>query len=248
MNYWKKVRKIIRGSNVVLEVLDARFAREMRNKDLEQSCVRADKKIMIVVNKTDLISKTSAQKIWREFSADYPTVMVSTRNRKGKNILKKFVGTASKKKQAIVSVVGYPNTGKSSLINYLKGKKSARTSITAGFTRGEQFFRISDHVLLIDTPGVLPFFRGGESKLALLSAKTPQALKDPVESAQKILMELKYRGRKELFGVPLDDTDLEEMLEKMALQKGKLKKGGKPDIETLARQIILNWQKGKINI
>ncbi|MEK6942271.1 MAG: GTPase, partial [archaeon] len=217
MNFWKKVRRVLRDSNVVLEVVDARFAREMRNRDLENSCLRADKKILIVINKTDLVSKHKAQKILKEFSKDFPAVLVSVKEHYGKNTIKKFIGSISKKRQAVVSVLGYPNTGKSSLINYLKGRKSARVSITAGLTRGKQFFRISENVMLIDTPGVLPFFRGGESKLALLSAKSPQALKDPVVAAQKILAELKYGGTKEVFGVELLGNDFEELLEKMAV-------------------------------
>ena len=147
-----------------------------------------------------------------------------------------------------MSVLGYPNTGKSSLINYLKGRKSARVSITAGLTRGKQFFRISENVMLIDTPGVLPFFRGGEPKLALLSAKSVQALKDPIAAAQKILSELKHGGAKEVFGVEFLGNDFEGLLEKMALAKNRLKKGGKPDTETMAKKLILDWQKGKINI
>ena len=101
--------------------------------------------------------------------------------------------------------MGYPNTGKSSLINYLKGKKSAKTSITAGFTRGEQIFRISERAVLIDTPGVIPFMRGGEAKLALMASKSPQDLQNPVFSAQKVLQEMQSKGAEAII---LGCTDL----------------------------------------
>lgn len=247
MNYWKRVRKIIRKSNVILEVLDARFAEEMRDKKLEESCARADKKLLIVINKSDLVSHTKALDLKKRFSKEFTTAIVSVKKRNGKHEIKKFLGSAfGKNREKIVGVIGYPNTGKSSLINYLKGKKSAGTSIIAGFTRGEQFFRLSENVLLIDTPGVLPFFRGGESKLAALGSKAPQSLKDPVFAAQKLLKELKQRGSKEVFGIKLDGEDFEELLEKIAVKKNRLKKGGNPDIETISKKLILDWQKGKI--
>ncbi|MBI2598346.1 MAG: 50S ribosome-binding GTPase, partial [Candidatus Diapherotrites archaeon] len=211
MNFWKRVRKVLKKCNVVLEVLDARFAKEMRNIDLEQSCVRANKKLLIVINKSDLVSKENALAIKKEFSKDFPTVLVSVKKRIGKGAIKNFLDRFAKNRQAIVGVIGYPNTGKSSLINFLKGKKTAKTSILAGFTRGEQFFRLSENILLIDTPGVLPFFKGGEARLAIFGSKSPQALKDPINSAQKLLQELQKKDVKEVFGVKIEGKNIEKL-------------------------------------
>ncbi|MEK6942172.1 MAG: hypothetical protein AABW85_04925, partial [archaeon] len=60
--------------------------------------------------------------------------------------------------------------------------------------------------------------------------------------------ELKYGGTKEVFGVELLGNDFEELLEKMAVAKNRLKKGGEPDTKTMAKKLVLDWQKGKINI
>ncbi len=245
-NYWKVVRKVLRQSNVVLEVLDARFARQTRNRELEESCIKADKKIVIVVNKSDLIPKPEAEKIRKDFSKDFHTVLMSCRLKKGKKDLTRLLKIFSKQKDVFVSVLGYPNTGKSSVINYLKGTHSARTSIHAGETKGKQFLRITAKIMLVDTPGVLPFFKGGENKLAFLAAKSPQKIKHKEEAAAKIIEMLKVKGTKELFGVKLEGNNYEDLLEQMAIKKNRLKQKGVPDTDSMARVLILDWQKGKI--
>ena len=247
MNYWKRVRKVLRKSNVVIEVVDARFAEEMRNKELEESCVRADKKILLAINKCDLLEKHEALALSKKLSKESDTVLVSAKKRIGKYRIKKFLGTIAKKRKVIVGVIGYPNTGKSSLINYLAGRKSARTSIIAGFTRGEQLIRLTEEIMMVDTPGVLPFFKGGETKLALLAAKNPQALSDPTIAAKKILQQLGQKKIEQEFGVKQVGYDYDKLLEQIAIAKKRLKKGGVADVQTMAKKIILDWQKGKFS-
>ena len=55
-----------------------------------------------------------------------------------------------------VGVLGYPNTGKSSIINALKGRASAPTSPVSGYTKGMQWIRASKRMYLLDPPGVFP--------------------------------------------------------------------------------------------
>ncbi len=245
MNYWKIVRKVLRESNVVLEVIDARFAKGTRNKELEESCKKADKKLIIIVNKIDLISKEKAFEIEKEFSQTAYTVLTSTRLRKGKHKIMGILKMFAKNKDIFVTVIGYPNTGKSSVINYLKGSHSAKTSIHAGETKGKQFLRIAPNIMLVDTPGVIPFFKGGEGQLSLLAAKSPNNIKKPEEAAYKIIQELKNKGEKELFEVKLIGEN-EKILIEIAIAKKKLKQKGEPDTNAMARKIILDWQKGKI--
>ena len=154
----------------------------------------------------------------------------------------------SAKKELFVCIVGYPNTGKSSIINYLRGKRSAPVSSTAGQTKGEQLIRLDKKIMLVDTPGVMPFFKGGEATLTLVAAKNPQALKNPEKAVQKIFDYLRHNGEKELWGVELAAKTSEQLLEEIAFKKKRLKKGGEADIQTITFQIISAWQKGKISL
>ena len=102
--------------------------------------------------------------------------------------------------------------------------------------------------MLVDTPGVMPFFKGGEATLTLVAAKNPQALKNPEKAVQKIFDYLRHNGEKELWGVELAAKTSEQLLEEIAFKKKRLKKGGEADIQTITFQIISAWQKGKISL
>lgn len=248
MNYWKRVRKIMRKSNVVLEIIDARFPNQTRNVELEKSALKADKKLVIVINKSDLVSKHEAIKLQISISKEFPALLFSARERKGKYDLMRLLKIFSAKKELFVCVLGYPNTGKSSIINYLRGKRSAPASSTAGQTKGEQLIRLDRRIMLVDTPGVMPFFKGGEATLTLVAAKNPQALKNPEKAVQKIFDYLRHNGETELWGVELAEKSAEQLLEEIAMKKKRLKKGGEPDTSTITFQIIRQWQNGKITL
>lgn len=238
----------MRKSNVVLEIIDARFPNQTRNVELEKSALKADKKLVVVINKSDLVSKHEAIKLKNSISKDFPALIFSARERKGKHDLMRLLKIFSAKKELFVCTVGYPNTGKSSIINYLRGKRSAPTSSTAGQTKGEQMIRLDKKIMLVDTPGVMPFFKGGEATLTLVAAKNPQNLKNPEKAVQKIFDHLRYNGEKELWGVELGNKPSEQLLCEIAIKKKRLKKGGEPDIQTITLQIISAWQKGKIKL
>jgi len=89
-----------------------------------------------------------------------PKVFVSCKSRTGISELRDKIKQEAKKIEkegrVYVGVVGYPNTGKSSLINLLIGKMSAKTGADAGFTKGIQKLRLSEGICLLDSPGVIP--------------------------------------------------------------------------------------------
>ena len=155
------------------------------------------------------------------------------------------------KKRAKIAVIGYPNTGKSSLLNALAGRKAARTSAQAGFTRGAQFVRISKNALLIDSPGIIPFKQRSEFELMLVAAKSPNQLQDIEGAALQLIEWLQKQGTgtlKREFGIPESETDAEKTLGKIAVKKKRLSRGGKPDLGATAMLLIKEWQEGKIKI
>ncbi len=151
-----------------------------------------------------------------------------------------------------VGVLGYPNVGKSSLINSMKGKKSAPSSSVSGFTKGIQKVRADNRIVFLDTPGVVPYMEKNDSKHAFIGTIDYNKIKDP----DMVVMELmeKYPGRIERFygiigtdyGIEIP-SDLEETLEKIAKKRNMLRKGNEPDIERVAKMILKDWQTGKMS-
>ncbi len=239
-----RVDRVIGQSDVVLEVVDARFPAETRNKALEGKVVADGKGLIIVVNKSDLIGRGRAKELKREIGKELRCVFFSARERQGKKKLLGEIGKASKGKAVKVAVVGYPNTGKSSVINVLKGRKAALTSRKAGFTRGEQIVRISEKILLVDSPGVIPTEEWDEFRLFLVGAKNPQDIEDKELAAMKLLEFISRENPDALrrrYGITA--VSGERALEEIALRRKKLLKGGKPDTAAAATIVLGEWSK-----
>ncbi len=235
-SYWRIVGKIISKSDIILEILDARNFEESRNEEVEDKVKRRGKKLILVANKVDLISKKEQKKLKN-------CVYVSTKERKGIGILRQKILSLAPRHKVVVGVVGYPNTGKSSVINSLAGRHKAKTSPKSGFTRGYQYIRIG-RILLIDTPGVFSFGEKDDVKLALIGSKDQTRLKDPEFVALKLIKVLK--GKVEEFYKIKDEKSYEKKLVLIALKLRKLKKGNEPNTIETAKIIIKDWQKGKI--
>ncbi len=245
MGYWDIVRGIVKESDIVMEIIDSRFPDKSRNHELEEYVRRSGKKLLVVINKSDLISKRQAAKAKEEM--DERCVFVSARFRSGIKMLRIELDKLSSGVETKVAVTGYPNTGKSSVINMLKGRKAARTSPTAGFTKGKQFVRMGKNTLLIDTPGVIPLGENDETLMALLSSKNAYQLHDlegtGIDIAEYLL---KSMGETLTGFYGVEATDGEEFLEKLALKRNKLKSGARPDINSGAMILIEDFQRGKI--
>jgi len=233
--------KVIEKSDIILEVLDARFIKDTINKDVENT-VRIKNKILIqVINKADCVSSRKLDSVKKKFA---DCVVISVKNRTGLAFLKtkiKILANKNKMGNVVVGVVGYPNVGKSSLINTLKGKSSARTSPEAGFTKGEQYIRISRSILMIDTPGVISKDVRDEEELVLIGAKNPYTIKDPDMAVMK-LMQAHPDFFEKKYNVKVKD-DLDATIEEIALKLNLKKKGNLPDVERASRKILNDWVK-----
>ena len=244
-SFWRVVNEVIRDSDVILEVLDARFPEQTRNKEIEEKIAKCrNKKLIFVLNKSDLLNvRFSEVKFDRE-----PYVFVSAKENLGTTKLRRLLSECVKDKPIIVGVLGFPNTGKSSLINTLRHKKVSLTSPNPGFTRGMQKIKISKDIYLMDTPGVFSYGERNEKENALTNVKDYRKVKDPETVALEILrkvIESDPRLLEALYKVkPKEDP--EETLELIAKKFNWIIKGGKPNIDQTARKIIQDWQRGKI--
>lgn len=255
-------KKIVQDSDIILEILDARFPQETRNKDLEEEIKNREKRIIYVLNKADLIDKSHLN-LPQDLS---PYVLVSCTLRKGVKELRDRIKIEARKvekgrdkereeiesQRVTVGVIGYPNTGKSSLINTLIGKSSAGVGSDAGFTKSLQKLKLSQDIVLIDSPGIIPakeYSPQDQEKLALntkLGARSYSQIKGPELVVTKLIKE--YPNVLEKFYRINAKADPEVLLEELGKRKGFLKKGGEVNEDTTARLIIKDWQTGKIKL
>ncbi len=234
-NFWTIVNKVISQANILLEIIDARDVEKTRNIEIEDKVKKTKKTLIYVLNKCDLADKGELDKIRKTLS---PCVFISCKDYHGMNLLKERIIIEGKKLglvKPIVGVLGYPNMGKSSVINALTGGGKARTSSTSGFTRGKQYIN-AKQFYLIDTPGVIPYKEKDIIKNAMLGITTKS--KDPESDIFLILQE--HPGIiEEHYDVPID-SDLDATLEKIAVKLNCIKKGNLPDTAR-ASGVILKW-------
>ena len=239
--YWDIVDNVIRNSDILVMIGDARMPDKSINWDIVRKAENLGRKIILVFNKIDLIGKGDYFKLKRE----YPdAILTSAIKHLSTMRLLRMINEVARGSSAVVGIVGYPNTGKSAIINAIKGRKSAPTSPIPGYTKTMRTVRVSRRIKLIDTPGVIPFREDDETALAILSAKSAEKMKDPEAVAMEMIK--RFEGMIEQFyGVEKTD-DVCDTLDKIALKLNLLKKGGEPDSRTASQRIIHDWQRGKI--
>jgi len=138
---WQELYKVIDSADVLVQVLDVRDPMGTRSKRIEDELKTRDRRhkhLVFVLNKCDLVPTWVTARWVRILSKDYPTLAMhaSITNPYGKGaliqLLRQFATLHSDKKQISVGFIGYPNVGKSSVINTLKKKKVCNTAPIPG--------------------------------------------------------------------------------------------------------------------
>jgi len=246
------VNRVIEEADIILEVLDSRFIEKTRNFEIEKKLKKLGKVIIYVFNKSDLVNVNKI-KLNKELEKLKPNLFLSSKERRGYANLKKLIKIESKKlKQESVNIgiIGYPNTGKSSLINSLTGKSSAKTSTEAGYTKGVQKIKLSKELYLLDTPGIIPILEKSSTSIkdlvkhSQIGAITWDKSKNPDLVVDRLMKE--YPGILEKHYKIKGKVDSELLIEKLGKKLNYLKKGKLIDENRTAKQILRDWQEGKI--
>ncbi|MEA3248121.1 MAG: GTPase [Nanoarchaeota archaeon] len=251
--YPEVMEGVVRISDIVLEVLDVRFIEETRNLAVEKKIKKLDKKIIYVLNKADLVDvKTIEKKLPEDLR---PYIFVSVLTKQGAKDLRNRIKIEAKRvklkdvrQRVQVGIIGYPNVGKSSLINLISRRGAAKTSKQAGYTKGIQKIRMSEKILILDTPGVIPSAKYTSKEGATfgedvkLGARTYSDVKNPEDVLHYLMSS--YSDKIEKFYGIKADGDAEVLVEKLGKAKGFFKKGGKVDTDRTARLVLKYWQMG----
>jgi len=229
------------------------------------------KRVILILNKIDLAPREAVQAWLKHLRLQLPTVAfkASTGGTRGKlsqgaaikssvsatsgeclgadmliQLLKNYSRSHNIKKAISVGVVGYPNVGKSSLINSLKRSRAVGVSAQAGFTKTVQEVKLDKKVILLDSPGIL-LSASSDPENVLRNCVNPEQLEDVITPIESIINRCQKEQLLKAYQVA-DFSTTQEFLNNVAKKRGKLRKGGIVDLKAAARLILQDWNNGKV--
>ncbi|KAL0947929.1 hypothetical protein HGRIS_010560 [Hohenbuehelia grisea] len=266
-HYLRTLHKVIDESDIIVLVLDARDPEGCRSRLVEEEVRRREadgKRLVFVLNKIDLVPRSNAQswlKYLRHSTPTLPFLSPSSAQHQRNNIssstapalLKLLKAYKPKARSVTVGVVGYPNVGKSSLINALKRSKVCAVAAQAGHTKDLQSVQLERGMRIIDSPGVI--FDDDDAAVDGKSQKKGNVLlrnvvkvedvDDPIVVVEEIVSRTPLETMQKIYNLP-EYTSTLEFLTMLSLNTGRLLKGGTPDILGAARQVLSDWNHQKI--
>ena len=260
--HMKKTRELIAENlkmvDIVIEVIDARIPVSSRNPIIDE--LVKNKRRLIILNKSDL-SDPKANEAWAETFKKQGNLVLTMNCMTGIGVgqLYKLLSRLQdeknegqlRKKSLRMMIVGVPNVGKSSLINRMTGKKSAKTGDRPGVTKGQQWLGLEHGMQLLDTPGILwPKFEDPQVGLNLAFCGS---IKDEILDTASLALELiKVLQRdypqllRERYKLDELDEDALVNMEAIAAKRGFILSGKRVDYERCARTVLDEFRGGKI--
>ncbi|MCI1244665.1 MAG: ribosome biogenesis GTPase YlqF [Bacilli bacterium] len=255
--------KLVRLCDLVIEIADARAPLSTRNPALKG--IIGAKPHVLLLSKLDKADPAIAAQ-WKRRFLDKEGLCVllgDLKKERFRNIeallgpqlaakRAKEARLGMKRQPARLLVMGIPNVGKSTLINSLAGHKLAKVANRPGVTRAEQWIKIGESLLLLDTPGILPmnYPDGSQAvRLALLGSIKEEVLPND-DLAVALLSYLKAEYPRCLglrYGLAdISSLNGDEILSAIAVKRGFLLNGGAPDESKAALALIKDFQGGEL--
>lgn len=265
--YLRELKKVVDTADVLLQVLDARDPIGSRIHSTMEEVIlsKADKRMVLVLNKIDLVPREVVSRWLTVLRRSHPTIAIKASNdrKEGEEdastssvpvgmdgllqLLKNYArtgGTGGKSKTTIVvGVIGYPNVGKSSIINALKRSRAVGVSPRPGFTTSMQEVVLDRNVRLLDSPGVV-----FDDESALLgNCVDADSIEDPIPPVDALLKRCDQQSLIMAYNIPaFPPGDTMVFLSMVARSYGRVLKGGIPDKVGAARSVLRDWNHGKI--
>ncbi|KAI8840028.1 P-loop containing nucleoside triphosphate hydrolase protein [Chytriomyces cf. hyalinus JEL632] len=240
-----------------------------------------NKRIILVLNKIDLVPRDVVEKWLKYLRNEFPTIAfkASTQTQRTNlghssvstdkasqdllnsseclgadnlvKLLKNYCRNNNIKTSITVGVVGFPNVGKSSVINSLKRSKACNVGATPGVTKIAQQIHLDKNIKLLDCPGIV-FSKGNvsddpkaQAEVLLRNCVKTELIDDPITPVELILSRCTKEQIMLLYDIP-PFVDTRDFLIQLARQRGKLRKGGMPDLENTARSVLQDWNAGRV--
>lgn len=264
--HMKKTKELIQSNlklvDVVVELLDARIPISSKNPQIDE-LVKGKERI-VVFNKFDLADPEILES-WIKYykNRGIQSIPINCLTGEGVNrliheikvtvnpIIEKLKAKGMKERNIRVMIVGIPNVGKSSLINKLAGKKSARIGNKPGVTRGKQWIRIRKGLELFDTPGIL--WPKIENKEVGLNLAYVGSIRDEILDIEEIslsFIEFMIKNYPQLlkkrYKIEFNEDTNIEVIDKIAVIRGCLLKENRIDYYKVSKIILDEYRNGKL--
>ncbi len=263
--HMKKTKDLLKENiklvDLVIELVDARIPRSSKNPDFDELFV--NKKRLLIINKYDL-ANPNLNKAWENYykNLGYYTVLYNSNDNKELKKLEAVIEEATAdvaekyRNKGIMNrvikamIVGIPNVGKSTLINSIAKRKSAKTGNMPGVTKGKQWIRLPKNIDLLDTPGILwPKFISEEGALNL---SFTGAIKEEVLQIEEIaysfvekIVKLDKNALTNRYGIELSEKTIDN-IDNIAFKKGCILNKNEVNYERVSRMILNDFQDGKL--